>query len=372
MIRPTLFLYIMGQFLLGILLAFVVLIAIIMLVDFVELSRDFSDNQSVGMLDIFMLTGLKAPQLIEETLPFVILFGTMNTLSKLNGRSELIIMRAAGLSAWRFLTPGIFVTLAIGLIWALVVNPIAVRSDSLFNEIRDEFNDKSSRNPANTDSSKLENIWLREGNDRSRTVIFAKRGNLDMRHLEEVTIYQFITSQSSVAKFSTRYDAASARLTDESYWVFSDVTETVEGRPAQSFEALSAPTTLTVDDLRAASGKEMDLPFWQLPKEIRKFQSAGFTATPLIIRLNGLLALPITLTAMLLIAAGASMQLSRLGGTLSLIIFGVSIGFTVYFANNMISAFGETGAIPPIFAAWAVPVFILFAAIARLCIIEDG
>ncbi len=372
MIRPTLFLYIMWQFLLGIALAFIVLLGIIMLVDFVELSRRFGDNQSVGMIDTFMLTGLKAPQLIEETLPFVVLFGTMNALSKLNSRSELIVMRAAGLSAWRFLIPGIFVTLAIGLFWALVMNPVAIKSDNLFNEIRDEFNDNSERNLADKDSSELEKIWLREGNQFSRTVIFAESGNLKTRTLQDITIYQFIKSSDGDTQFSTRFDADSARLTDESYWLFSDVMETVEGRQTQFFETLTVQTKLTLDDLRAASGKEVNLPFWQLPSEISKFQAAGFTATSLTLRLNRLLALPIMLTAMLLIAAGASMQLTRLGGTLSLIIYGVAIGFIVYFTNNMVCAFGETGALPPIFAAWAVPVFILFVSIARLCIIEDG
>jgi lipopolysaccharide export system permease protein len=76
--------------------------------------------------------------------------------------------------------------------------------------------------------------------------------------------------------------------------------------------------------------------------------------------------------AMAIIAAGVSMQLTRLGGTLRLMIIGAALGFGVYFANNLITAFGETGALPTLLAAWFVPALVLIGGLFRLCLIEDG
>ena len=61
-------------------IAFLIVTSIIMLVDFVEGSRNIGpdDNISAGLL--LLLTLLKAPTLIEQTIPFVVLFGIMMTL----------------------------------------------------------------------------------------------------------------------------------------------------------------------------------------------------------------------------------------------------------------------------------------------------
>lgn len=371
MIRPTLFLYIMAQILIGIALAFIIIIGIIFLVDFVELSRSMAGNDNVGWLDISTLTLLKAPSLIEDTLPFIVLFGSMAALNKLNKRSELIILRAAGLSAWRFLTPAIFVTFTLGLLWALLLNPLAAQSASLFDDIKSSFGNDTQSVRMET-YAEMDNIWLREGGDHHRNVIYAKTADINARQLTTVTMYQFYKDEQDQTQFLSRYDAERASLVDGKNWLLENVMETSSGQQKQKFESLTSPTNLRWEDLRHAAGKQSDPAFWQLPAEIEKYKQAGFSATTHIIKFNRLLALPITLTAMLLIAASVSMKLTRLGGTLSLIVFGAITGFAVYFANNMIGAFGETGALPSLLAAWSVPIFILLVGIGRLCQIEDG
>ena len=112
--------------------------------------------------------------------------------------------------------------------------------------------------------------------------------------------------------------------------------------------------------------------FWQLPDEIDKAGQAGFDTTPLIMQFHKLLALPIALIAMTIIAAGAALKLSREGSTLLFLITGAALGFAVYFADTVISAFGETGAIPPILASWSIPLLVLFLGLAYLSYIEDG
>ena len=101
--RGTLSFYIARWTLRGVLLAFLIVTAIIALVDYVEASRNIGAESEISSFQLLILTALKIPKLIEQTIPFVVLFGVMGTLSSMNKRSELTVMRAAGLSAWRFL-----------------------------------------------------------------------------------------------------------------------------------------------------------------------------------------------------------------------------------------------------------------------------
>ena len=81
---------------LGVTLA--VISALVMLIDFVEVSRGVGSAQDLSAVRIFGLVLLKSPSVIVQLMPFVFLFGTLGAYIGLNRRSELIAMRAAGVS----------------------------------------------------------------------------------------------------------------------------------------------------------------------------------------------------------------------------------------------------------------------------------
>jgi lipopolysaccharide export system permease protein len=100
----------------GILIALIAVLVSILLIDFVEEMRTVGARADLGPMEAARLTLLKTPMLIEQTLPFVVLAGSMMAIIGLNRRSELIAMRASGVSAWRFLTPPAFVGIVLGII----------------------------------------------------------------------------------------------------------------------------------------------------------------------------------------------------------------------------------------------------------------
>ena len=79
--RATLSRYITGRILRGIFIAFLIVTSIIALVDYVEASRNIGADGDLTPLQLLTLTGLKVPKLIEQTIPFVVLFGVMGALS---------------------------------------------------------------------------------------------------------------------------------------------------------------------------------------------------------------------------------------------------------------------------------------------------
>ena len=365
MIFSTLNRYIAKRIIKGLLLAFLVVTSIIMLVDFVEGTRNIGSEEDIGSSTVFLMTLLKAPKLIEQTIPFVVLFGVMGTLYSLNRRSELIVLRASGLSAWRFLAPAICVTATLGIIWAAAFNPLASSAMNAHDNLVE-------RVKGDAISSQNQNIWLREGNDISQTVIFADSADILARKLFNTTFYIFDVDTDGAATFERRLDAKEAELVTQGYWQLRNVIENAEGEMPQLQNAVSLPTEITAEDLRDTAGINTLPPFWDIPETIRKTERAGFSTVDLRMQLNKLLALPITLIAMTIIAAGVSMHLTREGGTLRLLIIGGVLGFAVYFADNVVSAFGEASVLPILLAAWAIPLFVLFFGVSYLARIEDG
>ena len=57
----------------------------------------------------------RTPAIAEQVMPFAVLFGSMAALLQLSRKLELVVARAAGISAWQFLQPGLFVALLIGI-----------------------------------------------------------------------------------------------------------------------------------------------------------------------------------------------------------------------------------------------------------------
>lgn len=357
--------YIAGRILRGIAIAFLVVTTVIMLVDFVESSRNLDGDSEITALQLMYLTVLKTPKFVEQTIAFVVLFGVMGALHSMNKRSELIVVRAAGVSVWRFLQPALIVTALLGIIWMTAFNPFASRMLALQQTQTTQWLSGQSNN-------QVKDIWLREGTDISQTVIHASQLELQDKRLINPVFYQLSVISDGSTKFTRRFDASSATLVTQGYWQLEDVVENAPGELKQNHQTISLPTKITVEDLQAEASIIAEPAFWDIPQAIKDNEQAGFSTRALRMKLNRLLSLPVILIAMTFIAASASLNLAREGGTIKLLVTGAALGFAVYFIDSMISAFGQVSTLPVHLASWSVPIFALLTGISYLSKIEDG
>ena len=361
-----LFTYVLGRVAMSLLVAFLVVTSIIMLVDFVEANRDLGTDTDASSLQLLALTALKTPSLIEQTIPFVVLFGMMGAIHGMNRRSELIVMRASGQSAWSILRPALWMAAGLGFLWALAFNPLASRMYDAFEARSADWLDSG---PRLFDRD----VWLRDGGTDTQTVIRAGSLDLNTRTLEDVTVLVLdIDAQDGRTVFARRFDAARAQLVTQGYWQLTDVVENAPAEETQRHAALSLPTGIDARQLAEQADGARRSSFWDMPQTIRENERAGFAARGLRLEFNRLLSLPVMLIAMTFIAAGVSMSLAREGGTLRLLITGAALGFAVFFADSMVGAFGEVAVIPVLAAAWSVPLIVLMLGISHLARIEDG
>src|SRR5664279_3612236 len=73
----------------------------------------------------------KVPSMSEESLPFAVLYGSIAAFVIANRRLEVVVARAAGVSAWQFLLPACAVGLIAGILATGVYNPAAATLRSM-------------------------------------------------------------------------------------------------------------------------------------------------------------------------------------------------------------------------------------------------
>lgn len=338
-----------------------VIALIVLLVDFVELSRDISGRADTGFVQVLGLTLMKSPTTVLVLLPFVFLFGVQFAFIALNRRSELIAMRAAGVSAWRFIFPAAAAAFVIGLLVVTVLSPAASLLADRFEGSRSGLLQATA--PPTGD------IWLRQGDARTQVVIRARAREGAV--LKGVSLFVYNVSEGAPPVFARRIEAREARLV-QGQWRLVSVQQSTPGAVAVSSQAATLSSTL---DPRAALGEQAPpeaVPFWRLPRTIAQTEQAGFSATPYRMRFQQLLATPLTYAAMAILAAAFSLRLLRLGGVAQLAGAGVLLGFLFFFFAQMCGALGKADIIAPVFAAWIPPVLAVLGGLTLLFNTEDG
>jgi lipopolysaccharide export system permease protein len=357
--------YVLVQTLTAVVGATAIIGSVVLLIDFVELSRQIGGRPEVSFLSIIQLTAMKSPSVIVILLPFMFLFGTLAAFVGLNRRSELVAMRAAGVSAWRFIMPAAAAAFAIGMLTVGALNPLTSHLADQFERTREIL---LNGQPAVS----REEVWLRQGDEASQIVIHALgRDNGEVVRLRDVTFFIYTLRQDGVMTFTRRIDAKTATLR-VGYWSLADVRESVPGGAAQPYDNLSIPTRIESRREVESLASPTAISFWRLPRVIAQTEQAGFSSAGYRLRLQQLIAMPLLFAAMSILAAAFSLRLMRLGGLAALATSGVALGFVFFFLNEFSGALGEAGVIPHLAAAWAPPALALLSGLTLLCYTEDG
>src|SRR5450755_4631214 len=125
LIGGTLGRYIGMRFLNTVLMVFCGIFALVALVDYIEMMRRANDILHVSAALVAKASLYRVPQIAERIMPFCVLIGTMACYLNLSRRLELVVARAAGLSAWQFIAPAVIVALLLGAFATTVYNPIS-------------------------------------------------------------------------------------------------------------------------------------------------------------------------------------------------------------------------------------------------------
>jgi len=358
--------YVLSRTLVSVAGALAVIGSVILLVQFVDLSRSVGVRADVTVAQLFGLTLLRAPGLLLVLLPFVFLFGGIAAFVGLNRKSELVAMRAAGVSAWRFILPSALAAFAIGVLTITALNPLAALLNARFEADRAAMMENYL-----TDAPK--EVWLRQGDDRTQIVIHAKAREVSdgTVRLRGVSLFIYQKNPRGDLEFKRRLEAAEARLMP-GFWRLTNVREASAGESSVRSDSLSIRSTLDSEAAMERFASPEAIAFWRLPAAIRLTEQAGFSAAGYRLRFHQLLATPLLFAAMSILAAAFSLRLARLGGLAGLAGAGVALGFVFFFFNEFSAALAGADIIPLLAAAWAPPLVALLSGLTLLCYTEDG
>ncbi len=139
MMGGTLSRYFGMRFLIQAILVFLGILALVALVDYIEMMRKTSGMPFIPASVVAQTSLFRVPQIAERVMPFSVLIAAMSCYLNLSRRLELVVARAAGMSAWQFVAPALIVALVLGVFATLVYNPIAAALQERSKRLEVEF-----------------------------------------------------------------------------------------------------------------------------------------------------------------------------------------------------------------------------------------
>jgi lipopolysaccharide export system permease protein len=301
----TLFRYIARQFFTWCTIIFLSMMSIVFLLDYIELIRRAGTRPDATLLVLLEMAALKQPDMMQQVLPFAILFGTMMAFWRMTRSHELVVARAAGISVWQFLAPPLSGSFLVGVLMVTVFNPIA----SVMQASYEQLESRILRGGGDQLTLTRTGFWLRQSDDvGNHSIIHAKSFAIKGRALDNVMIL-FLANDTKLAR---RIDAQEALLKN-GIWEVRDGTDWEPGKPLAPFTTMNVDTNLTLNKIQESFASPETMSFWELPGFIRLLDASGFSSQKHRLYFNALLARPFLYAAMVLIAAAFSLRMQRRG-----------------------------------------------------------
>lgn len=359
----TLSRYIGRQFVSWFALLLLVMLFIILMLDTVELLRRAANRPNVSLSLVLRMSLLKLPGVGQQVFPFVVMFSAMFTFWRLTRSHELVVARAAGVSAWQFLAPVLIASVAIAAIQVTVINPIGSVLLARFQHLEDKY----LRGRTSSLDVSPSGLWLRQIDGDDQYLIHADAVVPGTSDLRQVIVFQYHGADNYIG----RIDAASAALL-EGRWELREGWLNRPNRPPEQVPLHSIPTDLTMKKIQESFARPETMSFWELPRFIRTMEATGFSAIRHRLHYQALLSQPLLFSAMVLFAAAFSLRQTRRGGTLLMIAGGIMTGFVVFVSTDVVLTLGVSESIPVMMAAWLPAGISLLLGIAVLLHLEDG
>jgi len=335
-------------------LALAGLITVFYLVTFVDLSDKVFKGQA-GLSTLVALLWYQTPQFLAYIVPVAILIGVLGTIGGLTRSSELMVMRACGISLYRVATPMIGLALVASCVLFVlddrVIGESTRKAETLNAAIRKIDPPRISIMTPN---------WLL-GEDGRIYHYQAYEGpsafNAHLPTLYGVSIYETastpfrLTRHSFLARASFMSPAWQAR----DGWAQTFQTSTSGAPVARDREefherSLAMPP---VDDFRRSQVDASRMEFGELRQYVKRLGSSGVNVSEQEVQLHRKLAFPAVTVVLTLLAIPFGVTTGKKGA-----LYGIGLALALagayFLLTTLFMAAGAAGVLPAPLAAWAV------------------
>jgi lipopolysaccharide export system permease protein len=346
----TLTLYLAKLFVVRIFAVLVMLVLVLLALDLLAATGDILAVPGNGQAEILHYASLRAPQLASRFLPYSVLLATLITLVTLNQNSEVVAMKAAGLSAHQVLAPLLLTAALVAAVSFAFNERIVTRANATLKAW--EAAEYGAKPPEGTGSGGLRsNVYLTDG----RSILSAATLSGYERTPTGIIREQVRSPRATYAapgwqlENPVRFDVAAAATTKQAGALVVGKTLTPEGIDLQAIDPDSQS-------------------FWELSETIDTFEAAGRRTEEMRAKWWHRLSGPLSALLMPLLGSIAAFGLARSGQLFVRAIIGMALGFAYFVVDNAALAMGSFGGYPPFLAAWAP--FILFLLLGETVLIR--
>jgi lipopolysaccharide export system permease protein len=305
--------------------------------------RKTSGLASASAITVAETSLFRVPQLLEKMMPFCVLIGAMTCYLALSRRLELVVARAAGVSAWQFISPALASALVLGVLATVAYNPMSAT-------LRERSKQMEAELFGGVPGGGLQDasgFWINQSNSEGQAIINAARSEQQGVRLTGLTVFRF----DPELQFKERIEAREATL-EEGRWLFKSVRRYTLDSPPVDQETMVLATSLTRAQVRNSFSTPETVSFWQLPGYIKSSESSGFATAGYRLQYHKLIAQPFLLAAMVMLAASVSLRFFRFGGVQKMVLSGVGSGFLLYVLSKVTEDLSKAELMHPLAAAW--------------------
>jgi lipopolysaccharide export system permease protein len=332
------------------------LIVVLMALDLLGESGNILAYRGNGDAQLWYYVSLRLPQLVARFLPFSVLLGTLITLVTMNQNSEIISMKAAGISAHQILAPLFLASLCLAGLSFWFNDHVVARATTTLSAWQNV-----DYGPVPVAREGATNVWVRAGDDLIHAASVTGRGAATVLNQVEYfrrdgDLLTAITTAPRATQHSGGWRLTDARL-------FDVASGNVTSRPFLDLAQAVSPDRFTLATVNADG-----MSFRSLYRAIEDLRAAGRPTASLETVLWHKISGPLATLLMPLLASVAGFGLARSGKMFIRAVIGMGLGFAFFVADNFALAMGNIGAYPPLLAAWAP--FALFLLIGEAVLIR--
>lgn len=352
----TVSLYMGKMFLVRTFAVLAMLVLVLQSLDLLSESGRILAHAGNGQAEILRYLSLRIPEIVAQFLPFSVLLGTIIALYTLNQNSEIIALKASGLSAHQVLAPLLIASLGVAVVSFTFNDRIVSRATATLDQWRNV-----DYGPVPVDRGDRANVWVRDGDDLLQVATVRGRGVAT--RLSGITLFDrtggnlvgIVTAPRGVrvaqgwqVEQATRFDVVRGTLS--------------------RLGTIVIARNLRADQFALSSVDADGLSFGALRTTIADLKAGGRPTKALEGAMWHKLSGPLSSILMPLLGAVAGFGLARSGKVFVRAVVGMGLGFLYFVADNFALAMGNLGAYPPVLAAWAP--FLLFLMIGEAVLIR--
>tara|TARA_Y100000590_G_C15740221_1_gene1020021 strand:+ start:53 stop:1132 length:1080 start_codon:yes stop_codon:yes gene_type:complete len=297
----------------------------IQIINLIEVSRVL-DSDQFNMFSILYLSFLKLPSSINQILPFAIIISTAFFYRHLISNNEFISIRNVGYSIIDIFKPIGFAIFSIGMLFLIILNPLAAFSEKKFESI-------TSKDLSSLYSIKIKNneIWIK--NIENKKTNFIKFSKFDLKNMTAEKI-KIIEVNKDNKKF---YSAKKGKINNNKLFLKDVYFIDINSEKTNILETIDMKLNFNNDDIINSISNYKHIPFYKYNKHTESLKKFNLYSQEVSLFYFSEIFKPFFLIILGFVVMGFASKFKRNENFFKTLFISILIGFIFFIFNEILA-----------------------------------